>query len=253
MKTKSRKRCSVNVARWASYAAAGAVTAVAASNDSAVGAIFYSGPIDSNISPAASTLRFYFHTLTASRSGSAGPKVIGRLSHHVQTFPPFPGQPAQVSYFAQARPRNVNSNSAHIRGTLQGAAAYASKLLMGASISGGHFNATNNRINGMAAWAGHTNGVGTTNVGHRKWTTNSTGFLGFEFNTGAGEQYGWARITMSGGFKHEMEVVDYAYGTPGQVIVAGQEVTPEPASLGLLAIGALGLLAARRGRKGKIA
>ena len=40
---------------------------------------------------------------------------------------------------------------------------------------------------------------------------------------------------------------DYAFGSPGEAITAGQ--TPEPASLGLLAIGGVGVLAMCRARK----
>ena len=45
----SRKRCSVNLGRWMSYAAAGAATALVASND-AEATIYYSGTIDLAVS-----------------------------------------------------------------------------------------------------------------------------------------------------------------------------------------------------------
>ena len=86
-----------------------------------------------------------------------------------------------------------------------------------------------------------------------QWVHNVLGFLGFQFNTGAGVEYGWARVQMRNGASAGMTLIDYAYGTPGQAIVAGQEATPEPASLALFAMGALGLFAIRAAAKKKVA
>jgi hypothetical protein len=76
--------------------------------------------------------------------------------------------------------------------------------------------------------------------------------VGFKFNTGAGTQYGWARLRMRGRFGHPKNsfyVVDYAWADVGERIRtlqtqdASQEqaaVTPS-GSLGLLALGKAGL------------
>jgi hypothetical protein len=56
------------------------------------------------------------------------------------------------------------------------------------------------------------------------------------------------RVTLSQGYKNWVTIEDYAYGGVNEAIFAG-EGTPEPASLGLLASGALGLLAMRRRRR----
>ena len=75
------------------------------------------------------------------------------------------------------------------------------------------------------------------------------GLVGFKFNNGAGDRYGWVRVKMLGGLKNTFEVVDYAYGDPGDVVKAGQKTdhsAPELESLGGLALGAAGLLAWRR-------
>jgi MYXO-CTERM domain-containing protein len=56
---------------------------------------------------------------------------------------------------------------------------------------------------------------------------------------------------MTSGLKNTFEVVDYAYGDPGDVVLAGQksdDSAPALESLGGLALGAAGLLAWRRQR-----
>jgi hypothetical protein len=82
-----------------------------------------------------------------------------------------------------------------------------------------------------------------------QWRTAGTGFLAFKFNLGAGVQYGWARVTMDSGTPlNNFTLVDYAYASPGQSIMTGQTAVPEAGSLGLLALGAVGLLAWRKQR-----
>lgn len=83
---------------------------------------------------------------------------------------------------------------------------------------------------------------------------NSAGYayLGFRFNTGAGTQYGWARLKMRGDRrspKNAFYVVDYAWADAGERIRAGQtssaareQTALSPAgSLGQLALGKSGL------------
>jgi hypothetical protein len=76
--------------------------------------------------------------------------------------------------------------------------------------------------------------------------------VGFKFNNGAGDQYGWVRVKMWGGPWNQGKLIDFAYADPGEKIVAGQKES-NPSDLGLeslggLAVGAAGLLAWRRGR-----
>jgi hypothetical protein len=79
------------------------------------------------------------------------------------------------------------------------------------------------------------------------------GLVGFKFNNGAGDQYGWVRVKMLGGARNMLSVIDYAYGDPGDIVKAGQKSDdsgPALESLGGLALGATGLLA-WRGRRSK--
>ena len=76
-------------------------------------------------------------------------------------------------------------------------------------------------------------------------------FIGFKFNTGNGDQYGWARVEMRGYPNNQFRLIDYAYGDVGDRIRAGQRSNseaPELESLGGLALGAAGLLAWRKRR-----
>ena len=89
--------------------------------------------------------------------------------------------------------------------------------------------------------------------GDGPFSQQGIGFIGFAFNNGSGKQYGWARVQMAGsGRNNAFKVLDYAYADPGEPIEAGQ-TSDEPitgmGSLGLLAAGAVGLLAWRDQRK----
>jgi hypothetical protein len=78
-----------------------------------------------------------------------------------------------------------------------------------------------------------------------------TGYIGFKFNNGSGDQYGWVRIRTHPSFGGAFVLKDYAYGDVGDTIEAGQKMghdLPELESLGGLAVGAVGLLAWRKSR-----
>ena len=52
------------------------------------------------------------------------------------------------------------------------------------------------------------------------------GFVGFRFSSGAGIQYGWARVSMVGDPEHAFTVLDYAYGDPGEPVKGSRQVQP---------------------------
>jgi hypothetical protein len=87
------------------------------------------------------------------------------------------------------------------------------------------------------------------------WQDRGVGFIGFRFDSGQGTRYGWVRIKCTGERKFQFILVDYAWGDVGDTLSTGQKHSTEPAdavpasgSLGLLAVGALGLNAWRTQR-----
>ena len=247
MKKQSRRRCAINLGRWVSYAAAGTVTALAASND-AEAAILYSGPINFTITnPTPGSVQVNNTKTFNELSANSHPDAKKLFRIRGEAMPPGPGAPGHPSvsaFFDLAQIFNngpANAAQGAFVGYSHSGHRYASKLALGANLSGGPFFGT-----GLLDYLVKQPG-GYNQVPGGQWQPAGTGFLQFRFNDGAGFQYGWARLTMSGPRHENVTIVDYAYGTVGQAITAGQTaVTPEPATLGLLAMGALRLLAVRR-------
>jgi MYXO-CTERM domain-containing protein len=231
MKTRQSRRQTAKVShsRWLAYATAGAATALAGSH-SLEAAIHYSGILRVHFPPD----RTKYKTFPLDQTGDSI-----RFVHRSGNF-------AGVFITAILWPGSVRGFPTYHGGTWQ---YYASKLPFGQNISSGPFRPA---LYYDAALAG--------NYSNSQWGDRGTGFVGFRFNSGAGIQYGWARVRMVGDPEHAFTVLDYAYADPGEPIRAGQtssagdmvDTVTDSGSVGLLALGAAGLLAWRKRRSRKL-
>jgi hypothetical protein len=230
------RRCKINSIeqkRWSAYA-----TAVLASGftlslaESAEAEIHYSGLIKQDVPNGSCFYSYHYHsgycyagTLTLPLGANGNIKLIHSKTRSIYGTESF--------YLGGSAYLKVSAPGAAVRG-----GGPISRLLPGNVISAGPF----------------TEGYGllATYGARGQFQAPGQGFVGFKFNTGAGEQYGWVRVRMNGFPENSFAVVDYAYGDPGEVVKAGQRKSrsssPHLESLGGLALGAIGLLAWRRRR-----
>ena len=218
-----RKTASIAKGRWAAYATAGAASALCAS--SAEATIHYSGPIHRysewqwtrafrfRLDQPGDSIHFRHYVTAFTTSGS------GRFGVYGIAGKGFAG------FYCPSNPR----------------VGVVSKLNLGDFISRRPFLAK--ETFGVLGQDIHNSCPG-------QFEDDTFGFIGFKFNGGSGDQYGWGRIKLD--FRSSFWVVDYAYADPGEPIKAGQtssnEMVPEEGSLGWLARGAAGLLAWRKSR-----
>jgi len=231
---RSRKPSVITNSRWLAYATAGAASVFACAH-SAEGAIHYSGPIDQEFKGCANIATFPLdqpgdfirlrHTSLGCSSGYSGSglfNVGGLVGAWIAGFYNNCGfKPISASNLKRGQ---LISNRPFV--PAQRESAY-----FAGGCSGGQFTGKNNR-----------------------------GYIGFRFNNGSGDQYGWARIQAGRGILHHFTLRDYAYGDVGDRIKAGQKssnervpeesdgIVPQEESLGGLALGAVGLLAWRKRR-----
>ena len=234
-RTHSRKPAVITNSRWLAYATAGAASAFTCAN-SAEATIHYSGIIHEflgacedkkanfQLDQPGDSFRLrhsLFFGCTFSYGGTAYFSIRGRAG-------------AAFAGFYNPCP------SAHV--------VSVSNLNRGQLISRRPFLARNSGV--LAAFQLYCSSTGS--VG--QFDGGGIGFIGFKFNNGSGDQYGWVRIKMATRFPidHDFWLIDYAYADPGEPIRAGQtssnEMVPEEGSLGWLALGAAGLLAWRKVR-----
>jgi hypothetical protein len=235
MKTKTRRNRPASIAkiRWAAYAAAGTATALAGSH-TAEAAIHYSGILNVSFPP---------HKDHAKRFplDQAGDLISFERAETGTSF----FDATNIAYFrifgiVAASFRGFRSVTADYR-------HYVSKLHFGQNISDGPFTQQPDYpADGGIMASGHFL------FGSQEWKDRGLGYVGFRFNNGAGLQYGWARVRISGEPENAFKVLGYAYADPGEPIRAGQrssdERAPDEGSLGWLALGAIGLLTWRKRR-----
>jgi hypothetical protein len=226
-----RQIATLSNSRWLAYATASAATALAGSN-SLEAAIHYSGLLVVAFPPGETKVKTFqldqpgdSFTLNHEASNAAGFSINGIASAG------FWGS----SFFYTS-----------------GGFVSAEKLHRGQRISNGYFFSPR-----------YSAGVMALGCSYGQWLDPGIGFIGFKFNSGAGTQYGWARVRMAGCNNNSaFKLIDFAYADPGEAIGAGQgiprageddqdmsdEQGPEEGSLGWLAVGAVGLLAWRKNR-----
>ena len=228
-RTRSGKPAVIANSRWLAYATAGAASAFTCAN-SAEATIHYSGIIGKFFGSCHDrSARFQLdqpgdsfrlrHSLefgcTASYGGFAHFGILGL---------------AGAGFAGFYCPNNSQVKS-------------VSKLNRGELVSGKPFLARNSGV--IATLRSYCGG---------QFDSGDLGFIGFKFNNGSGDQYGWVRIRMGTKFPidNDFWLIDYAYGDPGEPIRAGQtssnEVVPIEGSLGGLALVVAGLLAWRKRR-----
>ena len=228
MKTKTlhRKPASIAKGRWAAYATAGAASAFTCAN-SAEATIHYSGILGE---------WFGWSDTKSARFQLDQPGDSFGLRHFVDFS--FTGT-AKFGIFGQA-----SAGFAGFYCPSNTQIASVSKLSRGELISSRPFLA---REAGQLAQSAFNDCAG-------QFDYRDVGFIGFKFNNGSGDQYGWVRLKFGGGqfSNNAFRLIDYAYADPGEPIRAGQtssnEMVPEEGSLGWLALGAVGLLAWRKRR-----
>jgi hypothetical protein len=223
MKTVKRKSASISNSRWLAYTTAGMASAFAAAN-SAEGTIHYSGPIN----------RIFKECQAANfRLDRPGDFIRLRHSSFLVCSSSFNGNAFfNVAGIAGASIAGFYDDCGRVS---------ASNLERGQLISSRPFVPA--QTFRSASLAGYCPGQFLGGIG----------FIGFKFNNGSGDQYGWVRIQVKPGIDHNynFKLLDYAYGDVGDTIAAGQKSghdAPELESLGGLALGAVGLVGWRKSR-----
>jgi hypothetical protein len=235
MKTFSCKPTSIPRARWAAYATAGAATALAMAPH-AEAEIHYSGFVHHNFGhgPFIGPLdpRVHLQLLAGT-----GPQV-GNDS----------GAFGGILILTPAR----DSIGGFVGTRLSYTGFYVLELPAGASLPAqpiGNYCRFYSTCGCNDCFGGYIGGSG-------RFRDRGTGFIGFAFDRGAGTQYGWARVKKTGAPDYRFVLLDYAWGDPGDSIRTGQtsssgdmvDTVTNSGSIGLVALGAAGLVAWRKRR-----
>lgn len=239
---KRRKSLTLTNSRWAAYALAGTATSLAGMA-SAEAEIHYSGRIDHRFTghsgatfPLENGARLAFSRQSrgSSQHGFAHLAILGSQ-----------GGPLESEGYFAGKPNNPTSGFGFYVYRLE-AQVPISRGNMGRSCSTNSssvhecFGAT------IQSWPGS----------YGSFTQPGRGYIAFSFDTGNGEQFGWARIKTTGVPLVNFILLDYAWADPGERIKTGQksskataEAVTKKGSLGLLAVGGKGLKAWRQQRQ----
>ena len=136
----------------------------------------------------------------------------------------------------------------------EGSYLYASRLSPRVQVSQLHLGNSCDTISSSVRCFGAI--IGLEGGGSGNFQEPGRGFIGFVFNAGAGNEYGWARIKTTGAPSYNFILIDYAWADPGEPIKTGQtrsqgsgQAVSNSGSLGLLATGATGLKAWRQHKR----
>ena len=220
----------LNAKRWATYSAA-SVAALAAGADTAEADITFVPDVNTFITN---------NTTSSFASGTLGPGVIFSF---INDNAPDDG-PVFLSIVD-----DDNEFVGSVVGFTDGGIEYINNLASGVNISTQAFLPANSFF--VAS--------GFDGENSQSQFVNASGFIGFRFDvTDDGEpnfQYGWFELTAAEDAPiNSFTLERYAFGTVGQSVTTGQTTAvPEPSSLSLLALGAVGVLSTRRRRRESVA
>lgn len=223
----NRDKTTLTTKRWAAYAAAGAAGAVAVLGPQAADAEVT--VVDVNVTLMDQNIGDgYFDVFGPYTFGAAGASFVFQQA--------FSETGTSVGQLVA-----VGAGNFTFVGFGAGAYFYPSNLAYGANISTQAFGVAAGNRGDMAWGAGYTNS---------QWLAAGTGYVGFRFDLGGGTQYGWAEVAVDGAPGNTGFFSSYGYGAVGDQVLAGVRPAgvPEPGSLGMLALGGIGLLSWRRKR-----
>jgi hypothetical protein len=230
----SRKSAVITNSRWVAYATAGAASALTCV-DSARATIHYSGPINHKFFGSS----YEYFQLDQIQDQF----YLGHDPHYYSTFTRDGGS----AFFG------IFGNAGASFAGYYVSCAYNSEIASVSNLSRAEAISTRPFVPGGRGLMATVEGFDCGGGWRGQFLQAGIGFIGFKFNNGSGDQYGWARIEMREfSSKHQFKLIDYAYGDVGDRIKAGQksshEQAPDRGSLGWLAAGAAGLLAWRKSR-----
>ena len=214
MKENRQTNSLISNSRWLAYATAGAASALG-SAASAEGEIHYSGILNAEFRQTNGTANAMSFPL------QDGAKLVF-LNGYGENYNGEPYYGAWFGIFAAV--------SNQFRGKH---GIYVSRLPHGELVSQGHF--TSDAPERVLGGLGSSYGAGY--FGSRMG--KNTGFIGFRFNTGAGTQYGWARLQVRDthlGAASGFILIDYAWADPGESIKTGHKLRSAKTAMGFIGV-----------------